>query len=75
MLQALKVRGEWLANMDVGRPVGSTWPGVLWRLLRPEPEDPLHEQQGDRGDLPFGPPGGQAVTYAVWGPWGKREED
>jgi secreted PhoX family phosphatase len=32
-------------------------------------------QQGERGDLPFGPPDGQAVTYAIWGPWGKREED
>jgi secreted PhoX family phosphatase len=26
-------------------------------------------QQGDRGNLPEGPPDGGAVTYAIWGPW------
>jgi secreted PhoX family phosphatase len=26
-------------------------------------------QQGDRGNLPAGPPDGGAVTYAIWGPW------
>ena len=26
-------------------------------------------QQGDRGNLPAGPPNGAAVTYAIWGPW------
>jgi len=26
-------------------------------------------QQGDRGNLPAGPPNGSAVTYAIWGPW------
>ena len=26
-------------------------------------------QQGDRGNLPDGPPDGGAVTYAIWGPW------
>ncbi len=26
-------------------------------------------QQGDRGNLPEGPPDGAAVTYAIWGPW------
>ncbi len=26
-------------------------------------------QQGDRGNLPGGPLDGDAVTYAVWGPW------
>jgi secreted PhoX family phosphatase len=29
-------------------------------------------QQGDRGSLPEGPPDGQAVTYAIYGPFGKR---
>jgi secreted PhoX family phosphatase len=29
-------------------------------------------QQGDRGSLPAGPPGGEAVTYAIWGPFEKR---
>ena len=28
-------------------------------------------QQGDRGNLPGGPPNGNAVTYAIWGPWKK----
>jgi hypothetical protein len=27
-----------------------------------------------RRELPFGPPDGQAVTYAIWGPWGMRED-
>jgi secreted PhoX family phosphatase len=26
-------------------------------------------QQGDRGNVPAGPPDGGAVTYAIWGPW------
>ena len=27
-------------------------------------------QQGDRGNLPAGgPPDGEEVTYAIWGPW------
>jgi uncharacterized protein len=26
-------------------------------------------QQGDRGNLPAGPPDGEAVMYAIWGPW------
>jgi uncharacterized protein len=26
-------------------------------------------QQGDRGNLPGGPANGDAVTYAIWGPW------
>ena len=26
-------------------------------------------QQGDRGNLPDGPPDNGAVTYAIWGPW------
>ena len=29
-------------------------------------------QQGDRGALPDGPPGGQAVTYAIYGPFRER---
>ena len=29
-------------------------------------------QQGDRGSLPDGPPGGQAVTYAIYGPFRDR---
>ncbi len=29
-------------------------------------------QQGERGDLPGGPPDGRAVTYAIYGPFGKR---
>jgi uncharacterized protein len=29
-------------------------------------------QQGDRGSLPDGPEGGQAVTYAIFGPFQKR---
>jgi hypothetical protein len=29
-------------------------------------------QQGDRGALPDGPAGAQAVTYAIYGPFGKR---
>lgn len=29
-------------------------------------------QQGDRGDLPDGPPGGRATTYAIYGPFEKR---
>jgi secreted PhoX family phosphatase len=29
-------------------------------------------QQGARGSLPDGPPGAQAVTYAIYGPFGKR---
>jgi secreted PhoX family phosphatase len=32
-------------------------------------------QQGERGALPEGPPGGQAVTYAVFGPFEKRDGD
>jgi hypothetical protein len=28
-------------------------------------------QQGERGNLPAGPPNGGAVTYAIWGPWKK----
>lgn len=28
-------------------------------------------QQGDRGNLPEGPPDAGAVTYAIWGPWKK----
>ncbi|MDQ3985514.1 MAG: PhoX family protein [Actinomycetota bacterium] len=30
-------------------------------------------QQGERGDLPDGPPDGQAVTYAIYGPFEKRK--
>ena len=30
-------------------------------------------QQGSRGMLPDGPPGAQAVTYAIYGPFSKRE--
>jgi secreted PhoX family phosphatase len=30
-------------------------------------------QQGDRGSLPNGPANGQAVTYAIYGPFGRRE--
>jgi secreted PhoX family phosphatase len=26
-------------------------------------------QQGERGNLPAGPPNAGAVTYAIWGPW------
>ncbi len=29
-------------------------------------------QQGGRGNLPNGPAGGEAVTYAIWGPFQKR---
>ena len=29
-------------------------------------------QQGERGNLPDGPANGQAVTYAIYGPFGKR---
>jgi secreted PhoX family phosphatase len=29
-------------------------------------------QQGERGDLPDGPPDGRAVTYAIYGPFEKR---
>lgn len=29
-------------------------------------------QQGDRGFLPEGPSGGRAVTYAIYGPFGRR---
>lgn len=29
-------------------------------------------QQGSRGTLPDGPPGAQAVTYAIWGPFQDR---
>lgn len=29
-------------------------------------------QQGDRGDLPDGPLNGEAVTYAIWGPFQDR---
>ena len=29
-------------------------------------------QQGERGGLPDGPAGGQAVTYAIYGPFEKR---
>jgi uncharacterized protein len=29
-------------------------------------------QQGERGGLPDGPPGGQAVTYAIYGPFERR---
>jgi secreted PhoX family phosphatase len=32
-------------------------------------------QQGDRGSLPFGPPDGRAVTYAIYGPFDKRAGD
>jgi secreted PhoX family phosphatase len=32
-------------------------------------------QQGSRGDLPEGPPGAQAVTYAIYGPFEKRQGD
>lgn len=28
-------------------------------------------QQGNRGNLPSGPPNDNAVTYAIWGPWKK----
>jgi uncharacterized protein len=39
--------------------------------------DPDHQtlylnQQGERGSLPDGPPDGQAVTYAIYGPFEKR---
>jgi len=29
-------------------------------------------QQGERGDLPNGPAGARAVTYAIWGPFERR---
>jgi secreted PhoX family phosphatase len=32
-------------------------------------------QQGNIGSLPDGPPGAQAVTYAIYGPFEKREGD
>jgi uncharacterized protein len=32
-------------------------------------------QQGDRGSLPGGPPNGEAVTYAIYGPFGRIDED
>jgi secreted PhoX family phosphatase len=32
-------------------------------------------QQGERGSLPEGPPDGQAVTYAIFGPFEKRAGD
>ncbi len=32
-------------------------------------------QQGDRGSLPEGPAGGRAVTYAIFGPFERREGD
>jgi hypothetical protein len=28
-------------------------------------------QQGERGNLPFGTPDGRAVTYAIYGPFEK----
>jgi hypothetical protein len=31
-------------------------------------------QQGDRGSLPDGPPGAEAVTYAIYGPWGEIDD-
>jgi secreted PhoX family phosphatase len=39
--------------------------------------DPDHRtlyvnQQGNRGSLPFGPPGDAAVTYAIYGPFERR---
>ena len=39
--------------------------------------DPDHQtlylnQQGNRGSLPFGPPGDAAVTYAIYGPFERR---
>jgi secreted PhoX family phosphatase len=32
-------------------------------------------QQGERGGLPDGPPDGQAVMYAIYGPFGNRRRD
>ena len=32
-------------------------------------------QQGERGNLPGGPTNGQAVTYAIYGPFDNREND
>ena len=32
-------------------------------------------QQGNTGMLPDGPPGAQAITYAIYGPFEKREGD
>jgi secreted PhoX family phosphatase len=32
-------------------------------------------QQGERGQTPEGPPDGQAVTYAIWGPFDRRRGD
>jgi uncharacterized protein len=35
----------------------------------PEGQILFVNQQGDRGNVPEGPPDGGAVTYAIWGPW------
>ena len=42
---------------------------VRRRLLDPNGQILFVNQQGDRGNLPAGPPNGGAVTYAIWGPW------
>jgi hypothetical protein len=41
----------------------------------PEGKTFFLNQQGNIGMLPDGPPGAQAVTYAIYGPFEKREGD
>ncbi|HEY0726536.1 MAG TPA: alkaline phosphatase PhoX, partial [Pyrinomonadaceae bacterium] len=38
----------------------------------PDGETFYVNQQGDRGSLPGGPVNGNAVTYAIYGPFNKR---
>lgn len=39
----------------------------------PEGQTLYLNQQGERGSLPDGPPDGRATTYAIYGPFEKRE--
>ena len=41
----------------------------------PDGETFYLNQQGERGGLPDGPPDGQAVTYAIYGPFGRVDDD